>query len=232
VVAPLGYADHLYAEREYFRAAGEYHRYLYEQPAGPLAGAAHARLGWCYVHGARWEQALRQFRQLSGVSLGLGRAYLGLGRLAEARAVFEALHAERQLARLAAREGRWAAALPAYEGTSAADALRARLAYRPLSPELAAACALVPGGGYLYAGQPTDALAAFTVTSGFGLTAWYYAGREPGNPIGLTCGGLAGVFWAGSAFGAVRETVRASAAADARARAAVEAVADAEEPAW
>ena len=69
MVTPLGYADDLYAEHEYFRAAGEYHRYLYEHPDGALAGAAHERLGWCYVHGARWEQALKHF---SRPSLGLG----------------------------------------------------------------------------------------------------------------------------------------------------------------
>lgn len=229
MVTGLGYADHLYAEHEYFRAAGEYHRYLYEHPTGALGEAAHLRLGWCYVHGARWEQALKHFK---GPSLGLGRAYLGLGQVEKARAVFEALHSGLQLARLEARKGRWAAVLPAVEGTAAGAAVRERLGYRAKSPEVAVLCALVPGGGYLYAGQPGDAASTFGVTSGLGLTAAYYAWREPGNPIGVACGGLAGVFWAGSAFGAYREALRANAAADARALAAVEALADAEEPAW
>ncbi|MDB5098941.1 MAG: Tetratricopeptide repeat protein [Cyanobacteria bacterium RYN_339] len=232
MVGPLGYADHLYADHEYFRAAGEYHRYLYEQPQGPASTAARERLGWCYVHGRRWDQALAQFRQLPTDTLGLGRAYLGLGQRTAAESVFRGLQAERQLARMAAEEGRWAEALPAFQGTPAEAALQARLAYQPRWPALAVACAVVPGGGYLYAGRTQDALSAFSVTAGFGATAFYYFTRDPGNPIGYATGGLTAVFWAGSAFGAAREAQRANAEEDARALAAVEAEADRAEPAW
>lgn len=56
----LGFADHLYDRQEYYRAVGEYRRFLFLYPGDPEAPRAALRLAACYFHGRRWQQALEE----------------------------------------------------------------------------------------------------------------------------------------------------------------------------
>lgn len=54
----LGFAHHLFSEQEYFRAIGEYQRFLFLYPHHPQAQNASLRIVQCYFRGKRWHQAL------------------------------------------------------------------------------------------------------------------------------------------------------------------------------
>ncbi|UCG13429.1 MAG: tetratricopeptide repeat protein [Deltaproteobacteria bacterium] len=54
----LQFAEHLYSLEEYFRAIGEYKRFLFHYPDHPQAPTAAFRIVQCYFHGKRWEQAI------------------------------------------------------------------------------------------------------------------------------------------------------------------------------
>ncbi|MGD8434607.1 MAG: tetratricopeptide repeat protein [Syntrophobacterales bacterium] len=54
----LEFAHHLFSEQEYFRAIGEYQRFLFLYPDHPQAQNAALRIVQCYFRGKRWQQAL------------------------------------------------------------------------------------------------------------------------------------------------------------------------------
>ena len=54
----LEFAHHLFSEQEYFRAVGEYQRFLFLYPDHPQAQNAALRIVQCYFRGKRWHQAL------------------------------------------------------------------------------------------------------------------------------------------------------------------------------
>jgi tetratricopeptide (TPR) repeat protein len=54
----LQFANHLFSEEEYYRAIGEYERYLFLAPTGGEAPFAALRIAECYAHGKRWSEAL------------------------------------------------------------------------------------------------------------------------------------------------------------------------------
>lgn len=54
----LRFANYLYSQEEYYRAIGEYKRYLFLAPEGGDAPFAALRIAECYAHGKRWSEAL------------------------------------------------------------------------------------------------------------------------------------------------------------------------------
>jgi tetratricopeptide (TPR) repeat protein len=54
----IRFADYLYAHEEYYRAIGEYKRYLFLAPDGPEGPFASLRIAECYAQGKRWSEAL------------------------------------------------------------------------------------------------------------------------------------------------------------------------------
>jgi tetratricopeptide (TPR) repeat protein len=54
----LGFANHLFDQQEFFRAIGEFQRFLFLYPDNPAAPTAALRIAQCYSGGRRWEQAL------------------------------------------------------------------------------------------------------------------------------------------------------------------------------
>jgi TolA-binding protein len=54
----LQFAHHLFSQEEYFRAIGEYQRFLFLYPDNPEAPTAELRIAQCYIRGKRWQQAL------------------------------------------------------------------------------------------------------------------------------------------------------------------------------
>ncbi len=97
----LRFADYLYSREEYYRAIGEYKRYLFLAPEGPEAAFASLRIAECYAHGKRWGEALdamEEFLRGYGASplqergrLLRARVLMELGREEEARNELERL---------------------------------------------------------------------------------------------------------------------------------------------
>jgi len=54
----MGFANYLFSQQEYFRAIGEYERFLFQYPDDPRAPNAALRIVQCYVRGKRWQQAV------------------------------------------------------------------------------------------------------------------------------------------------------------------------------
>jgi len=217
----LPYADSLYRQAEYYRAAGEYHRWLFENPAGDERPKALLGLGKAYLKGKRYADAERTLRQVPEASplsalarYSLAEAQLGLGRDAEAKQLLMELPASlrepasAQLGLLAARHGDWRTALGQFEANpSLASLAQQRLDTPERPPAIAAALSLVPGGGQLYLGRPSDALNAVLFTAVTGLASSYYFNR--GNPVlGGTAAALSLSFWGGSIYGAAVEARR------------------------
>ena len=54
----LEFADYLFSQQEYFRAIGEYERFLFLYPDNLQAPDAALRIVQCYFRGKRWQQAV------------------------------------------------------------------------------------------------------------------------------------------------------------------------------
>jgi tetratricopeptide (TPR) repeat protein len=59
----IGFADQLFANADYFRAATEYRRFLYFYPDSDLAPLAALKIGLCLVHSGRFTDASVYFLQ-------------------------------------------------------------------------------------------------------------------------------------------------------------------------
>ncbi|MGD8371336.1 MAG: tetratricopeptide repeat protein [Syntrophobacterales bacterium] len=124
----LEFADHLFSQREYFRAIGEYQRFLFLYPDNSEAPTAAFRISQSYFRGKSWQQALEaadaflddysQSPLKWQARLLKARALTELGRSEEARGEFMAIiEAEPDRPFVAgawyfiglsyAREGRW-----------------------------------------------------------------------------------------------------------------------------
>jgi tetratricopeptide (TPR) repeat protein len=64
----FGFAQSLYAAGEYYRAIGEFQRFLFFQPHHPLASEAQLMIGLAFFCGERWLPAFEVFRQLTRVT--------------------------------------------------------------------------------------------------------------------------------------------------------------------
>jgi tetratricopeptide (TPR) repeat protein len=83
----LRFANHLYSQEEYYRAIGEYKRYLFLAPEGEEAPFATLRIADCYAHGKQWAEALgavEEFMRAYGSS-----ALAVQGRMLKARVLVE-----------------------------------------------------------------------------------------------------------------------------------------------
>jgi hypothetical protein len=64
--SPLfGFAQSLFETGEYYRAIGEFQRFLFFQPEHPLASEAQLKIGLGFFCGERWAQAYEVFRQVA-----------------------------------------------------------------------------------------------------------------------------------------------------------------------
>ena len=57
----LGFADYLYANEDYFRAATEYRRFLYFYPDSDLIPIAELRIGFCLLRRSQFAKATLYF---------------------------------------------------------------------------------------------------------------------------------------------------------------------------
>ncbi len=219
----LSYADSLYRQGEYFRAAGEYHRWLFENQAASERPRALYSLGKAYLKGQRYAEAETYLKQVPIASewsplarLSLAKASMGLGHDSTARRILGDLvtplgaPAVAHLGLLSARNGDWQSALAHFEAASSETLVslaKRRLSTPAPSPGLAAALSVVPGGGQLYLGRPSDAVNALLFTAVTAGAAAYYFNRE-NAVLGTTAAALSLTFWGGGIYGAAVEARR------------------------
>jgi len=84
--ASLHFAEHLFAERDYYRAITEYKRYLFTEPGSPRASWVRFRIGEAYLEGGKLDAAGNIFAELARSYPGTRLGYWAL--LARARAFY------------------------------------------------------------------------------------------------------------------------------------------------
>jgi len=145
----FAFAQSLFETAEYYRAVGEFQRFLFFQPQHPLASQAQLRIALAYFCGERWLQAFEVFRQVT--------------RVAADPAVREA--AALWMAEALARRGTHEEALRAYRDVMTAY---------PGTPTAARAAYLI-GWSLLWLRQWEEARQAFVAIA---ATSPYYASAQ------------------------------------------------------
>jgi TolA-binding protein len=64
----FAFAQSLFAAGEYYRAIGEFQRFLFFQPGHPLTSEAQLTIGLAFFCGERWLQAFEVFRRITGTA--------------------------------------------------------------------------------------------------------------------------------------------------------------------
>jgi tetratricopeptide (TPR) repeat protein len=198
VVNPqLDFADHLFAEGDYYRAVTEYKRFLFQHPEDPAAPVAILRMVRSFIAGERWDEAETQLTLLQEKWPTSPEARRGAllyaeipfrqGDYALARERYSLLESRDPQLQAAARyriawthieQGDYPAAEtqlrllhdPAAEGLAADLPPLEHLPEK--SPGLAGSLsAVLPGAGQLYVGRKRDAALAFTLNAAFILAA-------------------------------------------------------------
>jgi len=62
--APMSFADHLYAQGDYYRAITEYERVMFLHPGTASAKTARFQIAQCYFQSEKYAQAIERFRTL------------------------------------------------------------------------------------------------------------------------------------------------------------------------
>jgi TolA-binding protein len=206
--ALFGFAQALFVDGEYYRAIGEFQRFLFVQPKHPLVSEAQLTIGLAYFCGERWLPAFEVFRRVRGsapdpalraeAALWMAEAHVRGGGQSEAIRLLQELvrqYPESHIGHRAAyligwgylRQRRWAEARDAFARVKASSP------YYASSQRLAAALAPTPE---LPQRSPTVAKILSTVLPGSGQI---YTGHTLDGLIGL---GLHGALIAGT-IGAV-----------------------------
>ncbi len=226
----LGFARALLAEGDYYRAIGEYKRFLYLSPDSPAAEEARLSIGRAYVYGGQAEAAEDYFLSLAKLSPAwTSRVQLEIGwaRYVDGRPEAAALALQAFLRAQGAGRGDdvdraryllgWAL-LSAGEAEAAAqsfatvspfagqgpltEAARNWGALPRKSPVLAGVLSVIPGAGHLYIGEPVTALGALAWNGLFSL-ALYESIRREQVGIAVLLGALELLWYSGTIFGAV-----------------------------
>jgi len=140
----LEFADYLFSQQEYFRAIGEYERFIFLYPDDFQAPNAALRIVQCYFRGKRWQQAveaadsfLRRYPKSSlewEARFLKARSFAELGKGEKARDEYRAVIADRPGRSLEAeawyliglsyaKEGRWLEADEALRQVESGDSL-------------------------------------------------------------------------------------------------------------
>lgn len=226
----LGFARSLDAEGDYYRAIGEYKRFLYLYPDSPLADEARFAIGRAYVHGEQPDAAEAHFLSLAVLSpewkdraqLELGWARYASGRSEAAilslrsflrwtgsQSPADTDRARYLLGWALLAEDRGEEALDAFTSVSSlhekgplTEAARRWPALPRKSPVLAGLLSIVPGAGHLYIGEPLVGLAALGWNGLFSF-ALYESIRRDQVGFAVLLGALEMIWYSGTIFGAV-----------------------------
>lgn len=191
------FGEKLQEEGDYYRAIGEYKRYIFLYPQGPRIEKALFRIAESYYRAEKWQEAIDGFKKFSAaypesvlipqVLYLQGLAEQQLKRFDDALLTFEGLsqipteydRAVYQMALILVEKEDWEGARrlfarvpgesPLYDPAQRFSSGLGEFSHQPRkSPEIAGALAAVlPGAGHLYTERPRDALAAFLLNASF-----------------------------------------------------------------
>jgi hypothetical protein len=226
----LAFADHLYEKSDYFRAIGEYKRFVYLFPTEPRVLQARFKMGVSYERSGHLDNAIEIFDGLlaiepssdvsHAVKYEIGKCFF-LGRdYARSAEVLRSLGSCRSLA-LAGwallKEGEYRESSESFALASKSEPvgylsdLCASLSHESLkgdtisrkSVKIAALLSTpIPGAGRAYCGRLGDGVFSFLVVGGFYAGAYgYYRDEEYALSLGLMAFGL--LFHAGDIYGAI-----------------------------
>ncbi|ADU65946.1 tetratricopeptide TPR_2 repeat protein [Desulfurispirillum indicum S5] len=216
----LGFARHLVASGEYYRAITEYKRYLYSlAPEDEQRPHVRVEMVLAYFAGGQLDQGLHSLEDMmlerhaaaAPAVAEAGRLLFDAGRYGEARAYLEFYYgtwpSEAQLGEVTAR---LSAVYLALDQRQLALELDPRLnasiedisISRKSLPLAGSLSAVLPGAGQLYAGRPVDAAVAFTVNLIFlGATV---SAVDAGHTLLAAGVGVFGIGWyGGNIFNAI-----------------------------
>ncbi len=220
----LKFADHLYQQKDYERAAAEYMRFLIAYPDSPRTRACHSLIR-CYEKSRQFERALKATQFLPDSLLMTDCFWqrrkakllfrtdqfskLNTWLDSNLACVNDSMQALLGFVHL--RQRRWQPARAHFALIDSSNSLRPRFLELSLraehlarkSPHAAGLLsAALPGSGKLYLGHNADALLSFVTT---GVTAWasYSAFDRDGakSTAGWIYGGLASFFYFGNVYG-------------------------------
>ncbi len=228
----LRFAEHLYSERDFYRAITEYKRFLFEHPDSGRAGWVRLRIGQSYLAGRKYEAARALFAglrdsapdgELRGAAA-LARSFYLDGRLQQSLGVLEDLLPASSDASF--HGAAWYLAGCAHLRAGSLDSARAAfgliranhdLAERAglllarihegedlpeKSPALAGLLSIVPGMGHFYLEEYSTGLTALAWNGMFGY-ATYEAFRHRKWGVGVLLAALELLWYSGTIYGAV-----------------------------
>jgi tetratricopeptide (TPR) repeat protein len=226
----LGFARSLYGEGDYYRAIGEYKRFLYLYPDSPLSDEARLAIGRAYLHGEQPDASEAHFLSLAELSpewraralLEIGWSRYSSGRSQAAilalqsflresagQATTDVDRAHYLLGWALLTEGDGKAAMQAFASVTSlngkgplTEAARNWSSLPRKSPVIAALLSVVPGAGHVYIGEPVVGLAALGWNGLFSF-ALYEAIRRDQVGIAVLLGALEMIWYTGTIFGAV-----------------------------
>lgn len=193
----LDFADHLFAQKDYYRAVTEYKRFLFLSPDDPAAPSALLRMARAYLAGERWQEVdatvdelVRRFPTSTEAGQGVllaAEAAFRQGKFSLARQRYGSAGLRYpQLADAARYRIAWCLleegaidearhqldTLEAPQAqTLAADLDRFRTLPRKSPATAGLLSALLPGAGQVYTGHARDGAIAFALNAAFILAA-------------------------------------------------------------
>lgn len=195
------FADHLYAQKDYTAALGEYRRYRFL--ADSTEEYVHERIIDCLTRLERYEEAIVEAGNLvdeNRRNFTVGLIHFTSGSPDSSRKYLESVdipydNDARRLIGLGY----------AYELEFERAAAYIELPENPPSlktPVLGAIFSIVPGGGHFYAGRFGDGLYSLLVVGTAALLSYYYYDREENVKFGVSLS-AAILFYAGNIYGGI-----------------------------
>lgn len=235
----LGFADHLFKQRDYYRAITEYERFAYLFPTNPLVARARYSVALCYCNGGKLEAAIPELQSVRDRFPSAGEARESVLTLAEVQyrlgnyaSAISALkdastdHQGRALVltglcrlRMGDVDGAVESARKVPKDSDMRNSSGVLQCYArdmpgdEKSPLLAGILsAAVPGAGQLYVGRQRDAVLSF-VLNGI-LVAGVAAALHNDEPVAAAALSVVEVAWySGNIYGAANAAHKRNAAA-------------------
>jgi tetratricopeptide (TPR) repeat protein len=224
------FADYLFDEKQYIRAAGEYQRFLFATDSFPeSADSIFFKIALCYRFSEKYEYSINYFRKianeyershlLSEAYLEIGICYSLLDSFEESNEVLKDYFLNESIVNTRARQlislnhiqkKEWDKAREFLNDSASKQSQIFLLVEKgenlPRKNGFASGMfsAVIPGAGKFYCGRPMDGLHSFVTT---GITAWqaYEGFKADGvhSVKGWIFGVLGGLFYLGNIYGSV-----------------------------
>ncbi|MDI6782117.1 MAG: tetratricopeptide repeat protein [bacterium] len=224
----LAFADNLFDNEDYYRAIGEYQRFIFISDA-ELTQKARFRIGLCYQKSRQWTAALKYFKglqtqlpeQIGHINFEIAKTYYLRGEFQQAIPIFQSLtntsplsdYSQYMLGSCYLKQMDWTKAKTAFEDINPESSMysfsqemlkfAANGANLPQKSPFAAGIMsmLFPGAGQMYLHRFGDGTFSMLLTLG---TAWlgHHYFQQGDKAAGNILSGLGYVFYAGNIYGA------------------------------